>query len=796
MKYIWIIVFQFICIKTVLSQNIYNKNDANNYFILHYSQSDSVPDSVKSVLLEVTVYLSKYIKTSIPINVHISWVSQKENIQASCSSFGYYSNFKNNPNLSYTYPICLAEKLSNEGINNSSEPDIITNINKNISWYYGIDGKPESNKVDLYTILLHEFCHGLGFQSNFVCENKIGYLFGNNLPFIFDSFISDSTKSLLLNNSKYQNNSISLFNALTSDSLLFVGPFTNFLNNEVKLYAPNIYNSGSSTNHVDFVQYPKGTDNSLMTYGKSLGEAIHKLGPVTEGILADIGWSDFFLSTKKQNDIENLTAENIIELYADSIFNNSILNLHYSFDSFTNTVVTPFSKSKNPNYYNVTIPNYPFEHIVNYYITANDTVTNKTAGIPLQYPKNFYTYKVGKDTIKPTISHQAITDILENTDSLEITTIVNDNLGVDSVWIEYRISQIDSNKLQKVKLQKKGFNTYSSFLSLKNLIVKGSVFSYRLFAVDVSINKNTNYTSGTTSDFYLITVGTSTKPFTTLNENFDDTITSRTQFILEGFTINKLSTFSSAALQTAHPYPTAIYAGKKLDLTATLRNPCTIREKEAYLEFDEIVLVEPSESGTVYGDYEFWDYCIIEGSKDKINWYAFEQKGYKTELFDNWIATFFSKTTTDENGKINSMAIGNEELYHHHKVNLLGNKYLRKGDNVYIRFRLFSDALQNGWGWSIDNLEIQTTSTSNTLIVNSNDDLKVYPTISNGNFKIINKKNKTIKSMMANSLYGISYPCILCEDNSVIIKANNGIYFLKTIFEDGSMSTNKIIISY
>ncbi len=41
------------------------------------------------------------------------------------------------------------------------------------------------------------------------------------------------------------------------------------------------------------------------------------------------------------------------------------------------------------------------------------------------------------------------------------------------------------------------------------------------------------------------------------------------------------------------------------------------------MSFDEIVLVEPGETGTSYGDEEFWDYIVIEGSKDDVNtWLA------------------------------------------------------------------------------------------------------------------------------------------------------------------------------
>jgi len=796
MKYFFILFFQIYFSNIVFSQSLYKSNDSQNYFISHFSENDSIPSEVKLVILKVSGDLSKYIKTTIPINVKVEWISQNNKNLASCSANGFYSNFKNCPILNYNYPITLAEKISNEELNGTDEPDIYMIINKNMNWYLGIDGNVSKNQVDLYTILLHELCHGLGFQSNFVCTNNTGGLYGNNLPFIFDSFITDSTKTKLVNGLSFPNNSIPLYNALTSDSLLFIGPFSTLKDNQIKLYAPKVYNPNSSTSHLDNVQYPKGSINSLMTFAKSLGESIHFLGPATEGILSDLGWHDFILSTDKQHDVENISKTNEITVYADSIINSKSLLLHYSFDFLSNELTIPFDKTNSPNYFKATIPTSPFEHTISYYITANGTSLNDTVGIPNNYPSNYYSFKVGKDTIKPIIKHNEIIEIPENTDSLLIKATVTDNIGIDSAWVEYQIYSKVFGDIKKIKLIKTQFDTYQTYINLKNGIKQGDIFLYKIYAIDSSSNKNITITNakGYNKNFQ-ITISSQSKPFVSLDENFDNDTLINDQFILEGFTVKKENDFTSLALQTEHPYPTAVYTGKTLNLTATLRNPCTIREKNAYMDFDEIVLVEPAESGTVFGDYEFWDYCIIEGSKDKINWYSFEQKGYKTEKYDDWMSMFYSETTIDENGKISSTALGNKSLYHHHTINLLGNKYLRKGDNVYIRFRLFSDAFQNGWGWSIDNLKIQTTLTSNSSINSNNDELIIYPTISNGKFKIINNSNKSIKNIEVISLFGESIPCLYTDDYNVSLKANNGIYFLKTNFDDGSVSVNKIIIS-
>jgi len=59
-------------------------------------------------------------------------------------------------------------------------------------------------------------------------------------------------------------------------------------------------------------------------------------------------------------------------------------------------------------------------------------------------------------------------------------------------------------------------------------------------------------------------------------------------------------------------------------------------------------------------------------------------------------------------------------------LNLHGGNF-NGGDTVLIRFRLFSDPFANGWGWAIDNLEIQGNVSGIYGNPLDNASLSVYP---------------------------------------------------------------------
>jgi len=158
-------------------------------------------------------------------------------------------------------------------------------------------------------------------------------------------------------------------------------------------------------------------------------------------------------------------------------------------------------------------------------------------------------------------------------------------------------------------------------------------------------------------------------------------------FALSGFTVTTPSGFSNSALHSDHPYPNA-----DTD-TALLTVPIQV-SLATTLSFDEIAIIEPGDPGTIFGDSGFWDYAVVEGSIDGLTWLPLAP-GWDARDDSGWLNAY------------NTSASGTSALYKQRSI--LINDTFSPGETIIVRFRLFADAIANGWGWAIDNVEITST---------------------------------------------------------------------------------------
>jgi len=141
--------------------------------------------------------------------------------------------------------------------------------------------------------------------------------------------------------------------------------------------------------------------------------------------------------------------------------------------------------------------------------------------------------------------------------------------------------------------------------------------------------------------------------------------------------------------------------------------------------YDELVLVEPGEPGSVFGSSLFYDYVIVDGSKDfGKKWFNLID-GYDSRLYSSWVTAYKSSIVDD-----NSKFVGTEGMLQKHTFLYRPSANISAGDTLLVRFRLFSDPLANGWGWVIEDLKISPLIDAVPEV--NNQAVKIYPNPGNG----------------------------------------------------------------
>jgi hypothetical protein len=102
----------------------------------------------------------------------------------------------------FWYGNALANALSATD-RNGTDPELTAQFNVNLGtpgclemlhWYYGLDNNHGATGVDLVNVLLHEFAHGLGFQTftNKSTGQQVGDMQNGFFPTIYDRYLFDN----------------------------------------------------------------------------------------------------------------------------------------------------------------------------------------------------------------------------------------------------------------------------------------------------------------------------------------------------------------------------------------------------------------------------------------------------------------------------------------------------------------------------------------------------------------------------------------------------------------------------
>ncbi len=278
-----------------------NLNTEQSQFIVTYI---GFTDEAQEAFQYAVDIWDSLIRTQVPIRINASFID-----------FGGFENnniilggarpadWKSPGSLNLWFVDALSDMQAGKDLSDGA-PDIITKFNSNqeVNWYFGIDGNTPSGKMDFVSTVIHEIAHGLGFSSFARIENSSNDIFSLSVaqgtlrgkspkfPQIYDFFVENGSGTALIS---FFDPSSGLVEQFTSNNIYWNGKIGVKANGGIlpHLYAPSIWEQGSSYTHLDEDSFPAGDENSLMTPYFGRQEAIHNPGSITLGMLEDMGWS-------------------------------------------------------------------------------------------------------------------------------------------------------------------------------------------------------------------------------------------------------------------------------------------------------------------------------------------------------------------------------------------------------------------------------------------------------------------------------------------------------------------------
>jgi len=675
---------------------------------------------------------STLIESPVPIRILAVWQPLSGSVLGGASPGTYIRDFDGAQKVLTWYPVALAEKMAGREFNDADEPDIFAQFNSSFAdWSLRTDGTPTPNKTDLVSVVLHEIGHGLGIIKAYdvtAVDGIIGDFF-SDLHVPYDYFLENSTDVNLVQGFKPP--STPLRAELTSTSLFFRSPLLQKtpIDNRPRIYAPVTFAGGSSIAHLDESTY-NATPNALMTPFIGNAEVMHNPGNLVMRMLADMGWVNTRIVHTRLPNTENVSSPYpvVVTLEADAksqdggaySYNASEVKLNYTTNGTTFTTVD-MTATGQANQFSATLPATGSAVTYGYYISVKDNLerTLVKPGIftddgeaPVQ---RLFLFEAGPDTKGPFFSHSPVAFTKASDTQFEISAIVSDNIAVGNVFVDYQITQGEvtgSLLTLPMNLVAGTDSTYSQTIPYGGLgLSNGDKIEYRIRATDLANTPNTKSVPTGSPGFYNVNIVSLAPTQDSYSNDFNNTTTASQDFFgSTGFSIRAETGFSNGAIHTAHPYLQGLgFPNDRFEWVYQLRIPIRVKETDATIKFDEVVLIEPGETGATFPSEDFYDYVVVDGSKDGGVTWTTVANGYDSRDFAPWLTRYNSAISGN-----NSNAIGDPTLFRTRMLNLQDK--FDTGDEVVIRFRLFSDPAAVGWGWAIDNLKIQIDDIAPTIL--------------------------------------------------------------------------------
>ena len=737
------------------------------------------PAAAKTAVEYAASILQSVLPSDARITVHATWENiTTANVLAQASTTELIAGWDIDAQVPYAfYPVALAEKIAGKSLNSDAEGDMVLYVNSTVNWYLRTDGNVLSLKYDLVTVALHEMIHGLGFLDSMTSGSTTASYGVSGVPLIYDTFVENFAGKRLTDTMSFKNPSSDLRAALISGQLYFNGPvLKNYSGTRARLYSPAIFDAGSSVSHLD--ENTTLEINALMTPNIDLQEAIHNPGRLTMSILGDLGWKNTRIIHSKPKDTEeHISSLPILaSVKSDTVYNHNNVRLIWSFDNFTTSDSTIMTSPLSDNNYSASVPIPSYGINLEYYISAEDCL-GRIYKSPSYTYKYHYSVYIGIDTVKPVITHTQLTSLFEKVNSIDFEAGVTDNLGVDTVYLEYIVNNGSTSHLGLIP---DGYDNYKNKLYPKALsLIGGDSIRYRIIAIDKAGSPNEKISPS--AGWYTIKIESVNPVENKYSTNFSG---ASGDFLNDGFTISKPAGFSAYGLNTPHPYASPEGNGDSITYTAALRTPLKFDVNGMMISYKEVVMVEPGETGSTFGSSDFYDYVIPEGSKDfGKSWFPLGE-GYDSRYSDVWLAAYNSSIDGQ-----NSTYVPDESKLIKHYFFVSASSSVSAGDTMMVRFRLFSDPYAHGWGWVIEDLNIEPLI--DRVGEMNYPGLVLFPNPGNGIFTVKDEGNGS-GSPYRYTVFNSSGACLFTgtgnggsELNINISRYSPGLYFIVLYRKDG-----------
>ena len=167
----------------------------------------------------------------------------------------------------------------------SGVPDAQVMIDFGYSYNLGT-GAPAPTENDLFSLLLHEIMHGMGWLTLLQSDGNSRITGGDpGVYSLWDMFVARGNGQPLFGP---DGDFIGTASDLTSDDLYYTGSKAVAANggSPLKLYAPSVFEFGASISHLDPNLFP----NAVMTTVRPTGTTAREFTPVEIAILQDLGF--------------------------------------------------------------------------------------------------------------------------------------------------------------------------------------------------------------------------------------------------------------------------------------------------------------------------------------------------------------------------------------------------------------------------------------------------------------------------------------------------------------------------